>query len=225
MDAAPWLFRGGNASHPARSPTQMKLRALAWAVVVLVPLSCFFGISLALDRMQTLHESVRGELDELLLADAQALAAKQGIRWDEERELADVAALAAYNGIPVGLGWQFRLWENGSKLYAWGQIVRDGSVRALFKPTRQQAAQAMRTLRRAYQWFLLAHSKEVKESLKKRGLKLQTSPQRVLDDPAIRRQFVRFIVEDVWRARSGRKKQNAFILGAWEKWDTERGKP
>lgn len=230
MDAPPGIPRRGNESHTKNSspqidgaPGSLKVRVLLWAIAVLVPLSCFFGVRLTMVQVGNHLAQTRAELDELLLADAQSLARKQGIRWDEERELAYAAAIAAYNNLPVGMFWQFRRWENGSKMYAWGQIVRDGSVRSLFLPSQQQVAQAGRTIRQSWDWFMYANRKKIQASLKSRGIKGPANMERVLGDRDLRAQFVTYVVEKIWRARANRKNQIRFILDAWEKWDKERG--
>ena len=231
MDPAPGIPGRNNASHKEKNraqadgPGPLKIRVLAWTVLVLAPLACYFGVTIAMVQMQDLLAQNRDELDELLLADAQAHAARMGIRWDEERELAKAAAIADYNGIPIGLFWQFRRWENGSKLYAWGQVVRAGSVRALFMPSDQQVAQAARTIAQAWHWFALINAEKIRASLEKRGIKGRATMAQILGDRELRKDFVTFVVEKIWRARARRKDQIRFILGAWEKWDTERGKP
>ncbi len=183
------------------------------------------GIQDGKDRMDAVGSEAKSDLHELMLGHAQAHASKRGIKWSEERELANVAAMADYNGVPVGMIWPFRKWENGADLYEWGQIVNASSVKALFWPSKMQSWQAARTIRNAYPWFVLAHAEEIKANLKKRGLRPGISMELLLEDPAIRRLFVGFVVDQAWKARARRKDQKAFIISKWNQWDNERGAP
>lgn len=201
------------------SPIIFVLGVMLW----LIATSAWFGIEKSLERMDTMGSQARSDLHELMLGHAQAHAAKKGIKWDEDRELANVAAMAGYNNVPVGMIWPFRKWENGADLYEWGQIVRAGSVRALFWPSKQQSWQAGRTIRNAYPWFVLAHAEEIRRNLKRRGLKPGISMELLLEDDALRLFFVSYVVDHTWKARARRKQQKAFILSKWNQWDNERG--
>lgn len=189
----------------------------------LITTGLYLGIDESRIRMDAVGSQARSDLHELMLGHAQAHAAKKGIKWDEERELANVAAMALYNNVPVGMIWPFRKWENGADLYEWGQIVRAGSVRALFWPSKQQSWQAGRTIRNSYPWFVLAHAEEIKANLKERGLKPGISMELLLADQEMRELFVGYVVNQVWKARARRKQQKAFIISKWNQWDNERG--
>lgn len=194
-------------------------------VASLVNLAFFMGTRAGLNRIDGMQSEVKQDLHELMLGHAQAHAAKRGIKWSEERELANVAAVADYNSVPVGMIWPFRKWENGADLYEWGQIVSAGSVKALFWPTKQQSWQAGRTIRNAYPWFTLKHADAISANLKERGLKPGIQMELLLEDQDMRELFVGYVVNQAWKARARRKSQTAFILKQWEKWDTERGAP
>lgn len=197
------------------------LGALLW----LVAISAGFAIQESLTRMDQIGGRARSDLHELMLGHAQTHASKRGIKWSEDKELANAAAMAHYNNVPIGMIWQFRKWENGADLYAWGQIVRASSVKALFWPTKQQSWQAGRTIRQAYPWFMMQYPKEIKASMLKRGLKGPMSMEKLLGDPELRDLFVTYVVDRMWKARAHRKSQKAFIIKQWDKWDNERGAP
>lgn len=193
------------------------------AFLAMVPSAAFLGMFISLSRVEDMRDQTKAELHELMLGHAQTHASKRGIKWSEERELANVAALANYNEVPVGMLWPFRKWENGADLYEWGQVVSASSVKALFWPTKQQSWQAGRTIRKDYPWFMLEHADTVRKSLKERGLKPGIGMELLLEDPVLRDLFVGHVVDRVWKARARRKSQKAFILKQWEKWDNERG--
>ncbi len=174
-------------------------------------------------QMDQIGGQARSDLKELMLGHAQTHASKRGIKWSEERELANVAALADYNEVPVGMLWPFRKWENGADLYEWGQIISASSLKALFWPTKQQSWQAGRTIRKDYPWFMLEHADAVRASLERRSLRPGIGMELLLEDRALRDLFVGHVVNRAWKARARRKSQKAFILDQWEKWDTERG--
>lgn len=197
---------------------------LALALVFsLGPAGLLVGVLISLHVMAGMRDQTKAELHELMLGRAQVHASKRGIKWSEERELANVAAIADYNEVAVGMLWPFRKWENGADLYEWGQVVSASSVKALFWPTKQQSWQAGRTIRKDYPWFMLEHADTVRASLKERGLRPGIGMELLLEDPALRALFVGHVVKRAWKARARRKQQKAFILKQWEKWDTERG--
>lgn len=201
------------------------LSAVLGVMPILLPVGAVFGMLASMSLIKDMRDETKMELHELMLGHAQTHASKRGIKWSEERELANVAAVADYNSVPVGMIWPFRKWENGADLYEWGQIVSAESVKALFWPTKQQSWQAGRTIRNAYPWFTLKHADAVRANLKKRGLKPGIQMELLLGDKDMRELFAGYVVNQAWKARAHRKSQKAFILKQWEKWDTERGAP
>lgn len=183
----------------------------------------------ALDKSVSRMEAA---INELNLAEAQELCRREGVRYDG-KELSDITILARYSDVPIGLAWQFRKAENGSRLYSWGQVVRDQSVRSLWSPSKQQAAQAIRTLRIAAFWFAVEHGQECRAFLarwrlakyKKAFMWEPDMPgiDALLQDRTIRPLLVNYIVEKVWRSRAGRADMKTSIQEGWSKWESERG--
>jgi hypothetical protein len=164
----------------------------------------------------------------VVLGEAQKAANRRGIKWDSEKELAETALLAEYSGIPAGLAWQFRKWENGAKIYAWGQIGYKDALMGLFEPTRRQPAQAVRTLRIGTFWWAVAWASRnpvrAREALARIDWSVGLPDALVLTSrPENRGPYAKFLIEKAWKARAGRSGQYDFVLAEWNAWDEERG--
>jgi hypothetical protein len=205
------------------------MRVPEFIVTALLAVGAYFaGVSKSNLAAESTIIQLEESIEERLVAETHELARRRGIRWDET-ELTYAAPIAAYADIPIGLAWQFRVWENGGPYVAWGQIVRDESVRSLFRPSRQQAAQAIRTLRRGAFWFAVVDTrgnqlaKEIwAKHNKNHGV---PDPEILLENSRIREPLVKFIVNEAWRARGDRYGQSTAIIEWWNKWDRERSKP
>lgn len=105
-------------------------------------------------------------LKNLTIAEAQAVAKLNGIRWSD-REFVESAIYAGLHDIPPMLLQRVRKFENGGLVYPYGQHNKMSEVRATTPPLRQGMHQASITIDHAVFAYLITHPQENLEFLER----------------------------------------------------------
>lgn len=128
---------------------------------------------------------LRAELREVMVAEAQKIAAINGIRWSPE-EFPIAASYAEKYDLPPAAVIAVMKIENGGLVYKMGVHKVHRGIRATTKPTEQQFDAACRLLNRGRSWLMIERPDLYAKFIKKHGKRAEPE------------EFIRMFPEEYW---------------------------
>lgn len=151
-------------------------------------------------------------LRQSMVAEAQRIAASNGIRWSEE-EFPVIAAYCEAHDVPPAVGIAIRKIENGGFVYKMGVHKVHRGIRAKTWPDHQQYEAAARLARRGI-WFLMLQRDDVrKEVLKKHGPWAEPEDVVRMYPTA----YWNFMAEKIYKPAARRREWNDFTLAEFKR--------